>query len=83
MIDTWNLLHQEEVLSFMFDGFEGKTFGSICVQTKSLKMYVIDVCSKTVISTSDNNQLMLKSIFKDQSKRKENEPYYEGLKEFI
>ena len=49
VIEVWNLLHQEEVLSIMFDGFEGKTFGSICVQTKSLRMYLIDVCSKTVI----------------------------------
>lgn len=46
-------------------------------------MYVIDIYTKTVISTIDNNQIMLKSIFKDQSKRDQNQPYYEGLKELI
>jgi hypothetical protein len=31
VVDTWTLLHQEEVLNFMFDGFWGKSFGSLCV----------------------------------------------------
>ena len=53
IIDTWNLLQQEEVLNFMFDGFEGKSLSSLCVQAKSLKMYVIDIYNKSVINTID------------------------------
>ena len=53
IIDTWNLLQQEEVLNFMFDGYEGKTLASLCVQAKSLKMYVIDVYNKSVRKTID------------------------------
>ena len=67
----------------MFDGFEGRSFGSLCVQAKSLKMYVIDTCNNTLLRTIDNNQILPKSIFKDQKRRDEHQAYYEGLKELI
>jgi hypothetical protein len=67
----------------MFDGFEGETFSSLCVQAKNLKLYIIDTYTKTVINTIDGNQTMLKSIFRDQNKRDQHHPYYEGLKELV
>ena len=57
----------------------------VCVQGKDLFLYIIDVVSNSLMVKMDDvrQSIMMKSIFYDSSKRKDYEPYFQNLNEFI
>ena len=87
-LDLYEVLKGEEVLEFSLDDFGLKArTDQIAVQTKELKVYLVDYVLKAVVASDITPQnIVQRSIFQDVQygmRWERNRVLYEPVKEFI